>query len=302
MLKPTKPVIVIFLAPAILFYLIIFLYPTFRTTVMSFFAVENVSDSVSKWSFNGIANYIKLFNSPIFIRSLKNIFKIWFVGGAGVMFMALVLAIILTNNTKGSKFFRSVIFLPNIISAVAMGTMWLNYVYNPEYGLLSNVLGALGFEAASKIIWTGPGLRFWAMLVAYGFGSVGYYMLIFISGIEQIPKDFYEAAIIEGAGTVRRFFLVTAPFLRGVTRTNFVIWSTGALGFFVWSQVFSPLTISNDTVAPMNYLYELVFGQTTTVYVRDSGASAAIGVLMVLAILVVFFVTSFIIRNDDAKV
>ena len=265
--------------------------------------MESVSDSFAKWDFAGFANYVKLFSSPLFLNSMKNIGTIWSIGGVIVMFIALIFAITLTNNFKGTKFFRGVIFLPNIVSAVAMGTMWLNYIYNSDYGLLHNVLGALGFESASRILWTGPGVRFWSMLAAYCFGSTGYFMLIFISGIEQIPKDYYEAALIEGAGTVRRFFLVTAPFIRGVTRTNIVMWTVSTVGFFVWAQIFSPINISRDTVAPMNYMYHLVFGATTPgVTVRDFGGGAGIGVVMMLSVIIVFLLTKLILRKDDTEV
>ena len=97
MLKKNKPMIIIFLAPAVFCYLAVFLYPTLRTFVMSFFAVESVSDSVSDWSFNGIGNYIKIFSTPMFLQAMKNIGRLWFWGGAGVMFLALFLAVILTS-------------------------------------------------------------------------------------------------------------------------------------------------------------------------------------------------------------
>ncbi|MDR0585229.1 MAG: sugar ABC transporter permease [Treponema sp.] len=303
MLKSNKPVIIAFLAPAALCYALVFLYPTLRTTVMSFFAVEGVSDSIAKWTFNGLGNYQKLFAAPIFMQSLKNIGRIWFAGGCGVMFMALVFAVALTGGLKGSKFFRSAIYLPNVVSAVAMGTMWINYVFNSDYGLLHNVFSTLGLKAASATLWTAPGLRFWSMLTAYCFGMVGYHMLIFISGIEQIPRDYYEAALLEGAGIFQRFIHVTLPNIRGVLRTNIVMWTVFTVGFFVWGQLFSPVNLSNDTVAPMNYMYELVFGASSVATtVRDTGSGAAIGVILMLMVIVVFFATVLVVRNDDAEV
>ena len=303
MLKPNKPVIVIFLGPAVLCYLLVFLYPTLRTTIMSFFAVESVSDPVAKWTFNGFGNYAKLFATPIFIQSLQNIGRIWFAGGCGVMLLALIFAVALTGNLAGTKFFRSVIYLPNVVSAVAMGTMWINYVYNSEYGLLHRFLSTLGFHAASATLWTAPGMLFWSMLAAYSFGMVGYHMLIFISGIEQIPRDYYEAALLEGANAVQRFFFVTLPNMRGVIRTNVVMWTVFTVGFFVWGQLFSPVNLSNDTVAPMNYMYELVFGSSASANtVRDTGAGAAIGVILMLIVIMVFIATNLIVRHDDAEV
>lgn len=291
--------IVIFLAPAVICYVLVFLYPTIRTLIMSFFAVESVSAPVAQWSFNGLKNYIKLFNTPIFLKSLSNIARIWFVGGLGVMFLSLLFAVILTSGLRFKQFFRSVIYLPNVVSAVAMGTMWINYVYNPDYGLFNSVLGFFGVD---KVLWTSPGNLFWSMLIAYCFGMVGYHMLIFMSGIEQIPTDYYEAALIEGANTFVRFRHITLPFLRGVIRTNLVMWTVYTVGFFVWGQLFSPVNLSNDTVAPMNYMYELVFGSSSSAATaRDSGAGAAIGVIMMFIVIIVFSLTNTIVKNDDIE-
>lgn len=299
MLRKNKPMIVIFLAPAVICYVLVFLYPTIRTLIMSFFSVESVSAPVAQWSFNGLKNYIKLFNTPIFLKSLSNIARIWFVGGLGVMFLSLLFAVILTSGLRFKQFFRSVIYLPNVVSAVAMGTMWINYVYNPDYGLFNSVLGFFGVD---KVLWTSPGNLFWSMLIAYCFGMVGYHMLIFMSGIEQIPTDYYEAALIEGANTFVRFRHITLPFLRGVIRTNLVMWTVYTVGFFVWGQLFSPVNLSNDTVAPMNYMYELVFGSSSSAATaRDSGAGAAIGVIMMFIVIIVFSLTNAIVKNDDIE-
>jgi len=193
--------IIAFLTPAVLCYAAVFLYPTLRTFIMSFFAVESVSAPVSAWTFNGLGNYIKIFTTAMFLQAMKNIARLWFWGGAGVMFFALLIAVILTNRVPArlKAFYRSIVYLPNVVSAVAMGTMWINYIYNSDYGLLHKLFGALGFETLAQTLWTGPGTRFWSMLAAYSFGMIGYHMLIFMSGIEQIPKDFYEAAYLEAA-------------------------------------------------------------------------------------------------------
>jgi multiple sugar transport system permease protein len=304
MLRKNRPLIITFLAPAVFCYVLVFLYPTLRTFVMSFFYVESVSDPVAKWAFAGFANYKKLFSTPIFVVSLKNIARIWAAGGVVVMIVALTFAVILTNIGKNgvTRFFRSVIYLPNVVSAVAMGTMWINYVYNSDYGLLHNALAFLHLENASHTLWTAPGNLFWSMLWAYCFGMVGYHMLIFISGIEQIPRDFFEAAYLEGASVIQRFFFVTVPNMRGVIRTNIVMWTVFTVGFFVWGQLFSPVNLSNDTVAPMNYMYEMVFGSSSSaVTARDTGSGAGIGVILMLIVVLVFVATNRIVKNDDAE-
>ena len=145
-------------------------------------------------------------------------------------------------------------------------------------------------------------MRFWSMLIAYCFGMVGYHMLIFMSGIEQIPADYYEEAYLEGCNVWQRFMYITVPFLRGVFRTNIVMWTVYTVGFFVWGQLFSPVNLSNDTVAPMNYMYELVFGASSAAATaRDSGSGAAIGVVMMALVIVIFFATERLVKNDDIE-
>jgi multiple sugar transport system permease protein len=302
MKKKNRTMIITFLAPALLCYVAVFLYPSIRTIIMSFFNVEGVSDPVSSWTIAGLGNYRTIFKTPLFIRSMINIGKLWLVGGILVMVFALFFAVSLTSGMKKMKLIRSIIYLPNVVSAVAMGTMWINYVYNSDYGLLHGVFKTLHLTSLSMTLWTGPEMLFWSMLIAYCFGMVGYHMLIFISGIQQIPEDFHEAAKLEGANTAQRFYHITLPFLKGSIRTNIVMWTVFTVGFFVWGQLFSPVNLSNSTVAPLNYMYELVFGSSSTaVTVRDSGAGAAIGVVMMVIVIAVFGLTNILVKDDDIE-
>lgn len=298
--RNTTPMLVMFLTPAVLLYLIVFLYPTVRTLIMSFFKVEGVTDPISTWQFAGFANYIKSFNSNLFQVAMVNMGKLWLVGGLAVMTLALVFAVALTNGMQGKRFFRSVIYLPNLVSAVAMGTMWLYYALSKEdYGLLNTIIGWFG---GSNVMWTDPNHKFWSMLLAYCFGMVGYHMLIFMSGIERIGADYYEAASIEGANVFQKFMYITFPLLRGSIRTNLVMWTVSSVGFFIWGQVFDPVNLSEQTVMPLNYMYELVFGSSNAVQaVRESGVGAAIGVMMAIIVVLVFSLTTFIVKNDDTE-
>lgn len=296
----STPMLIAFLTPAVLLYLIVFLYPSLRTIVMSFFKVEGVSDPVSKWTFNGISNYFNAFQSHLFSVSMINLFKLWLIGGIAVMVLALIYAVALTSGMRGKSFFRSVIYLPNLVSAVAMGTMWLYYALSKEdFGLLNSIIRFFGGE---NVMWTGPSIKFWSMLIAYCFGMVGYHMLIFMSGIERIGADFYEAATIEGANVFQKFFFITLPLLRGPIRTNIVMWTVSSVGFFIWGQVFDPVNLSEQTVMPLNYMYEMVFGASNAAQaVRDSGTGAAIGVMMAVIVVFVFGLTNLIVKNDDVE-
>ena len=134
--KKNKKMIVGFLAPAVIIFLIVFLYPIIRTIMMSMYKIESVTDTMEWWTFVGLGNYQKLFTTAIFNTAMMNILKIWALGGIIVLSVSLLFGVILTSGIHGKKFFRAIIYLPNIVSAVALATMWLQYVYSSKFGLL----------------------------------------------------------------------------------------------------------------------------------------------------------------------
>ena len=137
---------------------------------------------------------------------------IWFVGGILTLTIALLFAVILTSGIRFKKFFRAAIYLPNVISAVALATMWIQYVYNQDYGLLNAMLEMVGLDG---VRWLGTDMKFWAMLFAFVFRRGWLLYAHFISGIERIPQDLYEAATIDGANKIQQFFKITLPLLKG---------------------------------------------------------------------------------------
>ena len=299
-MKKNKSMMVMFLTPSILIFSAVFIYPIFRTIMMSFFEVKRPSMPTSEWVFNGLDNYMKIFDSSFFWTSMENILKIWLIGGIFVLSIALLFAVILTSDICFKNFYKSAIYMTNVISSVAMASMWIYYVYNQRYGLLHNLFKTLGFEKLAKIKWLGADMIFWSMLFAFCFSAVGYYMLIFISGIEKIPPELHEASTIDGANKFKQFFYVTLPLLRGVFKTNITFWSINAAGFFVWTKMFSPIQSENGTITPMVYMYELIFGSKIVVN-TDAGAGAAIGCILTFCVLLIFFIFNKIIKNDDLE-
>lgn len=296
-MKKSKSMIALFILPCALCLLLMFLYPVVRTVIMSFFQVESLTSAVSSWSFYGLGNYIKIFNSNSFLISMSNMLLIWLVGGVITLALSMLIAVVLTSGIRGSKFFRAAIYLPNIVSAVALATMWVQYVFNYDYGLLNNIVTMLGFD---KIKWLGSDSKFWAMMAAFIFGSVGYYMLIYISGIEGIPKDLYEAATLDGANKVKQFTLITLPLLKGIIKTSITFWSINATTFFLWSKMFSPVQTEESTIVPVIYLYDIVFGGKG-ISVRDAGAGAAVGVVLTLLIIIIYGVMNLLLKKSDLE-
>ena len=296
-MKKNKTMIALFIAPTIVCLLLMYLYPITRTVIMSFFHVESVTAAVSEWSFNGLENYLKIFHNASFIASMKNMMVIWLVGGVISLTLAMIMAVILTSGIRGAKFFKAAIYMPNIISAVALATMWIQYIFNYDYGLLNQIVELFGGE---NVRWLGSDMIFWAMMVAFIFGAVGYYMLIFISGIEGIPADIYEAATIDGADVMTKLTRITLPLLKGVIRTTITFWSINATTFFLWTKMFSPINTEDTTIVPVVYLYDTVFGGKGVV-IRDAGAGAAVGVVLTLIIIAVYAITNVILKDSDLE-
>lgn len=277
-----------FLAPAALCLLVIFLYPMVRTVLMSFHKVGFVTDNMSQWEFVGLGNYSKLISSPLFRRSLVNILKIWLIGGVFILSIAMLYSVIITSGLKGKNFWKSMLYLPHIISSVALATMWLQYVFDNQYGLFKRLFEFLHWEAMIQFQWTSPEHLFLAMMIAYGYAGVGFYMLIMVAGIDGLSEDYYEAARIEGAGRLQQFFYITLPLLKDIIKRTIILYSAAAAGFFVYSTLFS-FNMENSTVTPMVYMYEVVFGSGVSTNSADLnvGAGATVGVLIMVLVMVV---------------
>ena len=299
-MKRDKKMMAAFLAPALILFSTVYIYPIIRTVLMSFFRVERASSALSDGGFSGLLNYRKVFSSLSFVTSMENIAKIWVIGGVVVMVLALMLAVILTSGIRFKRFYRAMIYMPNIISAVALASMWMYYVFNRRFGLLHNVFDALGLENLAKINWLGEDMKFWSMLAAFCFGAVGSYMLIFISGIEKIPADIYEAATIDGANKVGQFRHITLPLLKSVFKMNLTFWSINTISFFVWTKMFSPVTTENSTIVPIIYVFDLVFGNKTS-KTTDAGAGAAVGCILALIVMVIFALLNRLIKDDELE-
>ena len=136
-------------------------------------------------------------------------------GGIIVMGLAILFAAILTSGIRFKNVFRAIIYMPNVVSAVALATMWLQYVFSPKFGLFKTIGELLHWEWLAKFQWLDPSHLFTALLVAYCFGMVGYHMLIFASGIERIGTEYYEAATLDGASRIQQFRLYHASVAQG---------------------------------------------------------------------------------------
>ncbi len=292
-MKQTRRSILIFMAPAVILMLSVFFYPAVRTTAMSFFGVPRVTTPMSDWTFKGLQNFIDLFNTPLFVTSLLNILKIWVFCGIATIILSLVFAVAFTTQLRFKKFFRAIVYLPNVIAAIAIGYMWLLYVYNSNFGLLHNLFAKLGWQSMAEFGWLSTDHVFLSMCIANVFGNVGYFMMMYIAGIEKIPVDYYEASRIEGANVFQQFRCITLPLIKGVFATSAVLWTTRTVGFFALSQVFKGV----QTYTPMLFTYETLFGTEFTVDI-NAGTAAAAAVVMTVTVVIISSLINHCIKDE----
>jgi len=201
-----------FLAPALLLIGVFFFLPVAASLVLSVtdFDLYGIADP-GNTRFVGLQNYSKLLQTPDFWTALRNTFYFAFVGGPLTIAVALGAALLLSSKLVRFKgLFRTIYFTPFVTTLVAVAIVW-RYLYHTRYGLFNYALSYVGI---GPIDWLGdPQWAMPAIILMAVWKSFGYNMLIFIAGLQSIPEELYDAAEIDGAGPVRRFFSITLPML-----------------------------------------------------------------------------------------
>jgi ABC-type sugar transport system permease subunit len=280
-----------FLAPATSIYLLFFLIPVFCTLYISLFDWSGFGEAMK---FVGVRNFVRLWADPIFWLSLRNTFAILVVGGAFVFGLALLFTALIDSGIWGKKLFRFLFFLPNILAVVAVSAMW-SYIYNPKGGLLNGALKALGFTNLSAFLWTSPEHIFWAMLVAIVWVNTGFFLILLLAGADKIPRDIYEAAELDGAGTLKKFVFITVPMIWDVMVISFVIWIIMAMKMFEFPYAFGLIQIPQQLYTLGVYLFIMGFGHREPIY--QLGYAAAIGVVLLALTFSLIFLARRLLRH-----
>ena len=293
-MRQKRSTMFLFIAPAIILFLVFFIYPLIRTAAMSLFEVRAISSPVNTWKFIGFENF-RYLSKTTFPDSVGTLVKIWFICGIIIFFLAMFFAVMLTSGIKGKGFFRSMLYLPNVIPQIAIGYMWTLYVFSSRFGMLKKMFTSLGWTKLAEFGWTSPDNMFMSMCVAYIFSNVGYFVLMYMAAIESIPTSMYEAATIDGASKMDQFKSITLPLIGNTLISSITIWTTRVCAFFALSRVF----VAAKTVSPLMYIYDVVFGS-------ESGNTAvgvgAAGAVVLTSIVVFVFVTSNLIpKNKDIE-
>ncbi|MGL5693682.1 MAG: carbohydrate ABC transporter permease, partial [Peptostreptococcaceae bacterium] len=223
--------------PTILLFLLFKIYPMLSAAKMSLYRSTGLSSSPT---FIGLENFKTLFNDPVFWKSLGNTFFILGVFPIATMLLALFFAVILTQGRIfewEKTLYRLVFFLPNVLSMVVIGMMFM-YVYDFNLGILNSFLDFIGMGVLKRT-WLGEkSTVLWALTFTMVWQAAGYYMVMYISGINRIPEDLYEAATLDGASPIRQFFVITLPLIWEVVRVTITFFITGAFNLsFIFVKV-----------------------------------------------------------------
>jgi raffinose/stachyose/melibiose transport system permease protein len=274
-IKQFKPII--FVLPALIFYVLFFVLPIIRTVQFSFYNWDGASPTMS---FVGFENYIRMINDPIFWKSLShNIF--WIISTIVLpVGLGLILAVLLSNKmVKGKLLFRVTYFMPVIVSLVAVGIIW-NWIYHPDFGIVNDILRTVGLGSLAQPWLGNENTVLPALIVAGSWTYYGFCMVIFLAAIQGIDKSYYEAAQIEGASPYQSFIYVTIPLLKN-TITLLVL--NSLIGSFkVFDLIF--LMTKGGPYHSSEVIGTYMFNQAFAM--NDVGYGAAISIALSLVIAV----------------
>ncbi|MFV0429004.1 MAG: carbohydrate ABC transporter permease [Arachnia sp.] len=281
----------LYLVPALIFYVIFLVRPVFEAIWISLFEWDGIT--TSQWV--GVENYQEAFTDPLVWEAVAHSFT--FVVFYAVIPVALALVfigIIARITVRGLAFFRAVLFIPYILSTVVVAIAW-RWIF-AEQGPLNDALRAVGLGGLTRA-WLGdfdtalPAVGIIGTWVMFGLAFV-----LFVSGLQNIPAELFEAARLDGAGPVREFFAVTLPSLRGEIQVALVLMITAALRNFdiVWNTTSGGPGTS--TTVPSYYVYREAF------VTHHVGRASAIAVILTVIILAVVGFVMWLTRDRDAAI
>lgn len=268
----------LFLLPAAVIYLSVIVVPVFYSLAISLFKWNGIGTM----QFVGLQNYVELFSRDgVFHTAIINNL-IWILLTVFItMTVALAFAVILSRQFKGRTFFRGFFYFPCVIAPIAVAIIW-RWIYNPNIGFINEFLKLLGITYSQRWI-SDPKVSLYTVFAAALWQAVGQPMILFLAGLQAIPTDIIEAATIDGAGGVKKFFWITIPLLKD---TFVIVLATLIVAAMKVYDIVQGLTgggPNNATQMMSTYMYSQVFQYNNVGY---GTAVACIMVLMMLVVIV----------------
>jgi len=277
------------LAPAAVLMIVFLIIPILLTFGLAFTNARLISPVPAK--FIGIDNFVRLFGSATFWKSLLNtvIFAIVIVPVQSGL--ALVLALLVNAKVRGTNFFRTVYFLPVVTSMVVVSMLWL-FMYQ-QNGLINALLGRLGIVGPD---WLGdPRTALFALIVMSAWQAMGFHMVIWLSGLQTIPGELYEAASLDGASTWQQFAYVTWP---GLLQTRTFILITITIAAF---SLFTQVNVMTQG-GPLDSTSTVVFQAVRTGFQQQqTGYASSISLVFFVIVLAVSLVQRYLTRDKELK-
>lgn len=225
----------LFSTPALILLLIFLIIPFLMAIGLSFTDQRLVPNPNLPTRLVGLRNFVRMFDDDTFFQAVYNNFLFVIIVVPVQTALALLLAILVNQKLKAMNLFRTVYFSPVVVTMVVVSIIWA-FLYNPGEGLINKFVEFVTFGALGPYDWLNdPNLAFFAIMVLSIWQGVGFQMVIYLAGLQDIPDYLYEAAEIDGASKLKQFIYITWPQLRNVT--IFVVLSTTILAFKLFTQV-----------------------------------------------------------------
>jgi putative chitobiose transport system permease protein len=267
-------VALLFLLPTLVILGVFLVYPLVASIWYSFHDYNVVRPPV--WV--GLGNYQKLLGDEVFLVSFRNtlVYALGVIPACAIV--ALVMALLVNQPLRGITFFRVAFYIPVITSIVVVGIVW-KWMYF-EDGIINSLLRGLGLVARPIPFLSNPDIALYAIMAVTVWKAAGYYMVLYLAGLQSLPKELEEAAIIDGAGRWQRLWSVTLPLLRPTITLVVVIASIGAMKVFGEIYVMTAGGPANRTTTLVYYVYKQAFT------FLNMGYASAIAVTLFLFLIV----------------
>jgi putative chitobiose transport system permease protein len=277
-----------FMIPALSLIGMFVLYPALKAIVLSFTNFNMITDP----AFVGTANYVRLANDPFFWSALKNTLLYLIVVVPVLVVLPIFLAVLVNKAIPGIAFFRAAIYLPVITSLVISGLIW-KWVYE-EKGILNYFLLSFGVTDQPVALLTDPGNALFSVMAVTIWSGMGYYMVIYLAGLQAIPKHLYEVAEVEGVSKWQQLLHITIPLLRPSIAVVTVMSSIAAMKVFEEVYIMTQGGPLDATKTLVYTIYETAFTEF------EMGYAAAIGVVLFVITLIFSLINLRLLKARDA--